>query len=69
MTIKEMYIKAMILLGYVKSDGEIAGQQELQKQSVAAVNQIYADLFFYLEIVILSRLIIRPKGLTCLSAF
>ena len=48
MTLREMYIKAMILLGYVKSDGEISGQQELQKQSVAAVNQIYADLFFAL---------------------
>lgn len=48
MTLREMYIKAMILLGYVKSDGEISGHQELQKQSVAAVNQIYTDLYFAL---------------------
>lgn len=46
MTVKEIYLKALVLLGYVNANGEISGQQELQKRCVAAVNQVYAELFF-----------------------
>lgn len=46
MTVKDIYLKALVLLGYVNTNGDISGQQELQKQCVAAVNQIYAEVFF-----------------------
>ena len=46
MTARDLYKKAMTLLGYTVTSGEISGEQEYLKKGMAAVNQIYTDLFY-----------------------
>ena len=45
MTVKEMYQKALTLLGYVGSDS-ISGETEFARKGVAVINQIYSDLHY-----------------------
>lgn len=49
MTAKEIYLKAMTMLGYISASGEISGEEEFKKKGICAVNQIYSDLFFALH--------------------
>lgn len=46
MTVNEMYLRALTLLGYVNYDGEISNEYELKRQAIAAINQVYAELYF-----------------------
>ncbi len=48
MTVNEIYLKALTLLGYAGANGEISGEHELKRQGIVAVNQVYAELFFAL---------------------
>ena len=48
MTVRDIFQKAMIMLGYTGSNGEISGEQEYLKRGIVAVNQVYADLFYAL---------------------
>lgn len=46
MTVNEIYLRALTLLGYVNYDGEISSEYELKRQAIAAINQVYAELYF-----------------------
>ncbi len=45
MTVREMYQKALTLLGYAGSDS-ISGEAEFVRKGIAVINQIYSDLFY-----------------------
>ncbi len=46
MTGNEMYKQALSLLNYTDADGNWMGDADLQKRSLALINQIYADLWY-----------------------
>lgn len=42
----EMINKALVLLGYTDSTGEISGEQRFRSRALTVLNNIYADLFY-----------------------
>lgn len=46
MTGNEMMKKALTLLGYTDSTGEISGEQRFRSRALTVLNAIYADLFY-----------------------
>lgn len=48
MTARDVLNKALIMLGYTRSNGEMSGEQELFKRGIVAVNQVCADLHYAL---------------------
>ena len=46
MTGIEMIKKAMTLLGYTDSTGEISGSQRFSSRALVVLNSIYADLYY-----------------------
>lgn len=46
MTGQQMFDKAMTLLGYTGTHGEIVGKDELLTRGLAFINQIYSDLHY-----------------------
>lgn len=46
MTGSEMMKKALTLLGYNDSTGEISGEQRFRSRALTVLNNIYADLFY-----------------------
>lgn len=49
MTGNEMIKKALVLLGYTDSTGEISGGQRFSSRALTVLNTIYADLFYILN--------------------
>lgn len=46
MTGNEMMKKALVLLGYTDSTGEISGEQRFRSRALTVINSVYADLFY-----------------------
>lgn len=46
MTGRELFNKAMILLGYTDSDGSVQMSDRINSRALTCVNQVYADLFY-----------------------
>ena len=46
MTGNEMMKKALTLLGYTDSTGEISGEQRFRSRALTVLNGIYSDLFY-----------------------
>lgn len=46
MTGQEVFQQALSLLNYTDADGNWANDADLQKRSLALINQIYADLWY-----------------------
>lgn len=46
MTGNEMINKALVLLGYTDSMGNISGDQRFRTRALTVLNSIYADLFY-----------------------
>lgn len=46
MTGSEMMKKALVLLGYTDSTGEISGEQRFRSRAITVLNGVYADLFY-----------------------
>lgn len=46
MTGNEMMKKALTLLGYTDSTGEISGEQRFRSRALTVLNGVYSDLFY-----------------------
>lgn len=46
MTGSEMMKKALVLLGYTDSTGEISGEQRFRSRALTVLNGVYSDLFY-----------------------
>ena len=46
MTGNEMMKKALVLLGYTDSTGEISGEQRFRSRALTVLNGVYSDLFY-----------------------
>lgn len=49
MTAKQMFNKAIILLGYTDSTGNAQLTERMRSRAYAAINQVYADLHYALN--------------------
>ncbi len=46
MTGAELFKRALILLGYTDSLGEVPAEQRLRSRALAVINAVYADLYY-----------------------